>query len=206
LDFQLKKLLGKKSTEGTVIREIEDQHDYWIEPKFIGNTQMVAAFERAKTVVQSWLEAKPEFISEDLGWQQPRNRCFPPVVINITDAQHNGRGNPVLAAEELSSLRTSNGKTLVFNCHFTKENNQKPCVFPKDIHEVMHLDKYGLAANMFRMSSVIPEPLRQRAIKIMRTPILPGARCFVYNANPTILIDFLRWGTLRVIVTATGVS
>jgi hypothetical protein len=193
-----------RNAEGTVIRNIVEEHTYWIEPKFTGNTQMVAALERAKIVVESWLKAEPEFISDDLGYQQPRNRCFPPVVINITDAQHNGRGNPVLAAEELRSLGTTNGKTLVFNCHFTHENNHNPCVFPKDISEVAHLDKYGLAANMFRMSSVIPESLRQGAIKLMRIPIQPGARCFVYNANPTILLKFLRWGTIRVIVTVAG--
>jgi hypothetical protein len=196
-----------RNAEGAVIRKIVEEHTYWIEPRFTGNTQMVAALDRAKVIVENWLKAKPEFISDDLGWQQPRSRCFPPVVINITDAQHNGRGNTVLAAEELRSMGTTNGNTLLFNCHFTHENNHNPCVFPKDISEVKRLDKYGLAANMFRMSSVIPESLRQKASKIMRIPIQPGARCFVYNANPTILLNFLRWGTIRVVLSAaTGAS
>ena len=111
--------------------------------------------------MESWLKAKPEFISDDLGWQQPRNRCFPPVVINITDTQHNGRGNPVFAAEELRSLGTTNGKTLVFNCHFTHENNHNPCVFPKDISEGIISKIWGLSIGESRTEALWQKLIRQ---------------------------------------------
>lgn len=181
--------------DGTVMRRITEKMRFWIEPRAEGNTEMAAAFKEAEIVVRNWLNSPPEFISNQLGRQRPRSQCFPPVVINITDAQHNGDGNPPDAANRIRQLQTDNGHVLICNCHFTHKKSQ-PCIFPKNIKDVHHLANSDLAQPMFEMSSIIPEELRRRAELIMRIPIEPGARCFVYNADPDILVKFLRWTTL----------
>ena len=101
-------------------------------------------------------------------------------------------------------MRTNNGNVLVFNCHFTTQD-KTPCIFPKDISEVKGIDPHGYAEIMFYMSSIIPEPLRQRATRTMRRPIAEGARCVVYNASLDILVQFLRWGTVDIsVASGTG--
>lgn len=184
-----------RDASGTVIRNIREKIPFWIEPRAEGNTDIALAFEEAENVVRNWLRSSPEFISSELGMQMQRNKSFPPVVINITDAKHNGESDPRRVADRIRQMGTENGNVLICNCHFTHEKTE-PCVFPKDIREVEHLSGSRLAERMFSMSSPIPEELRKRAEHIMRQPVHPGARSFVYNADPDILLKFLRWTTL----------
>jgi hypothetical protein len=184
-----------RNRAGQVVRRVTEKKAFWVEPRAQGNTEMVRAFERAGAIVHNWLNSPPEFISKELGMQMARSQCFPPIIINITDAKHNGEGRPEDVAEDIRSLRTDNGNVLICNCHLTNEKAQS-CRFPIDISEVEHLGNPKLVTQMFRMSSIIPEVLRQRAQKIMRTPVGSGSRCFIYNADPDTLIQFLRWGTL----------
>ncbi|HLX39182.1 MAG TPA: hypothetical protein VKR42_01560, partial [Ktedonobacteraceae bacterium] len=182
-----------------------EEQAIWIKPQAQGNTEMTRAFEEAEIVIKSWLNAQPEYISDLLGMQKPRNECFPPVVINITDAKHNGDGVPQNVADRIRRLRTENGATLICNCHITHQR-ARPCIFPRDINEVQRSIRDAqdesaqvdvrLVERMFEMSSVIPEALRVKAQAVMRQPIESGARCFVFNADPDVLIRFLRWGTL----------
>src|SRR2546428_8198317 len=123
---------------------------------------MTKAFEHARDVVRDWLGQKPDLISPDLGHQMPRTECFPPVVINVTDGYYNVGGSPRKIMEDLCRMGTNNGNVLVFNCHFTAEN-KRVCIFPKDVSEIQDIDTYGYAEQMFYMSSVIPEPLIERA-------------------------------------------
>jgi hypothetical protein len=183
------------SKDGNIQQQLVRKQTIWVEPKAEGNTQMVYALERAKNVVERWLQSPSEFISKDMGMQEPRQDCFPPVVINITDAKHNGEGSPEDIAEEIRSLRTVNGNVLLCNCHFTHEK-YKPCLFPTDVNQIDQVEHRKLVHQMFQMSSVIPEELRERASKDMGLDIQRGARCFVYNANPDQLLRFLSWGTL----------
>jgi hypothetical protein len=195
----------KRNAAGQVVGQVVEYSTVWIEPNAQGNTEMTRAFEEAEIVIKNWLNASPEFISPQLGTQMPRSKCFPPMVINITDAKHNGDGVPQHVADRIRRLRTENGATLICNCHITHQK-AKPCIFPKDINEVQRNIRDAqnesaqidlrLVERMFEMSSVIPEALRKRAQVVKRQPIEPGARCFVYNADPDVLIRFLRWGTL----------
>lgn len=195
----------KRNAAGEVIDRVPEELTFWIEPQAQGNTEMTRAFEEAEIVIKSWLNAPPEHISDQLGMQRPRNECFPPIVINITDAKHNGEGVPQHVADRIRRLRTDNGATLICNCHITHQR-ARACIFPRDISEVQqsirdaqsesaHIDA-KLVERMFEMSSVIPEALRIRAQSVKRQPIEQGARCFVFNADPDVLIRFLRWGTL----------
>jgi hypothetical protein len=184
-----------RDRSGNVVRHLTEYLPVWITPKAEGNTDMAQAFEEAEKVVRNWLASPPEFISTEMGMQNPRKDCFPPVVINITDAKHNGNNDPDKAVERIRRLSTDNGNVLVCNCHFTHEDNE-PCIFPSNIQEVRDRCHSQLAERMFEMSSVIPEVLRRQAEHFMRNPVPHGARCFVYNANPEILVKFLRWTTL----------
>jgi hypothetical protein len=190
-----------RDRNGNLLRTFTENKRFWVEPGFGVNreTNMTLAFEHAMNVVDDWLKQSPELISPDMGWQRPRSECFPPVVINVTDGYYNIGGNPRRMAEALASKRTNNGNVLVFNCHFTTEN-KKPCVFPKEERDVYGIDPfYQRAEEIFYMSSIIPEPLRERASKILRKPNESGARCVVYNADLDTLIRFLRWCTVAMI-------
>lgn len=177
------------------LKEIVKKQPYWITADSDGNTKMALAFERAKAIIDRWLHSSPEQISPRMGMQASRDQCFPPIVINITDAQNNGRENPVEVADEIRSRSTLHGSCLIFNCHFSKEKG-RATIFPGESREVRNLDQYGFAEMMFHMSSPIPDMLRADASTFVRRPITPDTRCYVYNADPEILIRFLKWGTL----------
>ncbi len=201
----LKTYRDKRDMAGAMVGRVLEEQAIWIKPQAQGNTEMTRAFEEAEIVIKSWLNAPPENISKQYGMQRPRNECFPPIVINITDAKHNGDGVPQNVADRIRRLRTENGATLICNCHITHQRT-KACIFPKDIKEVQQSIRDAqnesaqvdarLVERMFEMSSVIPEALRVKARSVMRQEIEPGARCFVFNADPDALIRFLRWGTL----------
>lgn len=184
-----------RDPSGRVIKRIPERMRVWIEPKAEGNTDMTGAFEEAEIVVRDWLNSKPELAGQELGMQKPRRECFPPIVINITDAKHNGKDDPEAVADRIRRMGTDHGNTLIYNCHFTHEQ-RNPCIFPTTIEEVERSSRSKLAVRMFQMSSVMPEVLRTRAERIMNREISPGARCFVFNADPDTLLKFLIWGTL----------
>ena len=171
---------------------------YWINVKDVGrSTNMAAAFEFAKAVVERWLSSPAELISPKMGKQASREESFPPVIINVTDAQVNDGKNPLGVVKAIQSSGTNDGKCLVFNCHFTTERVQ-PVLFPGNRSEVSHLDSNHLAELMFDMSSPIPATMISGARKLLLRPVSPTARGYVYNANPQALIEFLQWGTLGI--------
>lgn len=171
-------------------RQVTENRAFWIEPRMQGKTQMAEAFARARDVARRWLGQTPE------AGQAARYECFPPIIINITDAQNNGSGDPVAIAEEIKREGTQQGNILIFNCHFTTQMGHS-VIFPSDINEVAHHDP-PFASQMFEISSIIPEPLRRKASAEfgLGHDIPPGARSFVYNADTNILVKFLHWGTI----------
>ncbi len=50
---------------------------------------MALAFEYAKAVVEGWLHSPPEMISPEMG-RNSSQECFPPIIINVTDALFTG--------------------------------------------------------------------------------------------------------------------
>lgn len=168
-------------------RQIKEDRYFWIEPHTYNGTQMDKAFERARDIVRGWLNAAPE------PGQAPRNQCFPPVIIHITDGEHNGQRDPVAISYEIRSEGTLQGPSLIFNCHFTTEM-QQPSIFPSGVQEVAYLNKF--APQLFDMSSVIPEPLRVKANEVAGRPVPEGARGFIYNGDTGALVRFLNWGTI----------
>ena len=185
------------------MREISENRPYWITEHADGQTRMALAFQRAKAIVDRWLVSRPEWIDELHIAQAPRRECFPPVIFHITDAQNNDQDDPLAVANELRSYSTVDGEVLIFNCHFT-EKRGRPIIFPSSVNDVRNLDQQGLAEMMFHMSSPVPERLRTEASKIANKPVVRDTRCYVYNANPDLLIAFLRWGTIGQVGTQPG--
>ncbi len=171
-------------------RQVTENRVFWIEPRTQGKTQMAEAFTYARNVATRWLTEAPE------PGQAPRQDCFPPIIINITDAQDNGKVNPLSITQEIQREGTSQGSILIFNCHFTTRIGQS-LIFPGSTHEVAHLDP-PFASQIFEMSSIIPEPLRKKAIAEfgLNREIPPNARSLIYNADADVLIKFLHWGTI----------
>ena len=160
----------------------------WIEPRAQGQTEMAQALLRARDIVHAWLAQPPEV------GQGSRQDCFPPIILNITDGQHQGAGDPLFAAQALRFEQTSYGNALLYNCHFTQDM-QNATVFPSNIEQVQQLNPF--AAQMFEMSSLIPDQLRRKAEEINAgRPVAEGARGMVYNSDATMLVRFLTWGTV----------
>ncbi len=168
------------------------QANYWIDPLTIGRTQMANALLKAQQIIQHWLDLNAPMPPLEPG-QAPRNQCFPPVVINITDAELNGDGDPEAVAAAIRSLATAQGNCLIFTCHITKDRRQ-PVLFPSSPMELINL--HPTAATMFNMSSMLPDLIREKSTKVTHgISVPPGARGFVYNADARVLAEFLRWGT-----------
>ena len=76
-------------------RRVSENRPFWIRPEARGKTQMAEAFGKARDMARLWLSQIPE------PGQASRQECFPPVIINITDAQANGRGDPIAITQEI---------------------------------------------------------------------------------------------------------
>lgn len=160
-------------------QQVQEKRPFWITPYASGSSDMIRAFEYARDIILEWL---PD-----------HKQGFPPVIINITDAYDSGSGNLLNITHEIQQLRTDDGSVLICNCHFSKDFSHS-CIFPTSLSEVQNLGFF--APRLFEMSSLVPERLRERAAILMQKPIEEGARSLVYNADPSILVQFLNWGTL----------
>ncbi len=170
------------------MRQVQDSNrPIWIKPQTLNATHMGKAFTMARDTVRHWLSQTP-----DAG-QAPRNQCFPPILVHITDGEHTGDFDPEPLAYEIRSEGTQQGATLIFNCHFTATMHQ-PIIFPTYESEVAQVDQF--APRMLAMSSTIPDPLLAKASDLAGRPIQTGAKGFIYNGNIELLVQFLNWGTL----------
>ncbi len=146
----------------------------WFDPVADGGTPMCHALNLANTIIQQWLELHPE--------------CFPPIVINITDGEATD-GDPAVPAENLKQLASTDGHVLLFNVHLSSQKTP-PIEFPGE--EVPLPD--GFAWNLFRMSSPMPDYMRNIA-RQEGFDISTDARGFVFNADIVSVIRFLDIGT-----------
>lgn len=146
----------------------------WVDPKAERNTPMCAALGTVRTILESWLNEHPH--------------CFPPTVLHITDGESTD-GDPTMAARAITSLSSSNGNVLLFNCHLSSQRAGKIEYASEDGNLP---DKF--ARVLFEMSSVMPAEFRKTASETGLN-IVEGARGFVFNADPTALIQFFDIGT-----------
>jgi hypothetical protein len=146
----------------------------WFDAEADGNTPMCAAMEIAKQVVANFVGAFPD--------------AYPPIVLNLTDGLPTD-GNPQHLARGIRELRTSDGHALLFNLLICS----KPV--PADYFPANEDNLPDVASKLvFRMSSVLPERLREAARAEGHAPA-PGAKSVVVNADPTAVVRFLDIGT-----------
>jgi hypothetical protein len=146
----------------------------WFEARPTGRTPMCEAIGKAKEYLKAFLGVQP--------------KCYPPLVINITDG-HPTDGDPREAAKELCGLASKDGNVLMFNAHLSDKQN-RPIEFPSD--EAGLPDDF--AKLLFRMSSELPPKLLEAA-KNDHFPVGPKSRGFVFNADLVAVIRFLDIGT-----------
>ncbi len=139
---------------------------------------MHEAFERAAEIVENWIFDKPD--------------SFPPIVINITDGEATVPDRTQTNARRIMKLRTTDGAALVFNLHIS--NNKNRSALPNDRAQFAG-DPF--AEFLFDISSPLPQSLLASARYAGFKPE-PGARCFGYNADESLMIQLLQFGSLGV--------
>lgn len=170
---KIKKLISDGA--GGVI-EIESEMPIWLEPKANSQTPMHKAFERAAEIIEHWISDRPD--------------AFPPIVINITDGAATRPDLAADAARKIMNFRTTDGAALVFNIHITNKGNiVKPLP-----HNTDQFSGQVLAEYLFDISSALPPELF-KAAEEAGFPPEPGARCFVYNADASLMIRLLQFGS-----------
>lgn len=150
----------------------------WLTTKASNTTPMAEAFELAYQVVQ-------KSCSE-------HTKSFPPVVINITDGVPNDYPSTKDAAKKIMELQTTDGNALVFNVHIA--DSGKEISLPNSTAQFEKETYAEYADFLFQISSVLPEPLFQRAESHGFSP-LPGSRCLGYNADVALMIRLLQFGS-----------
>lgn len=139
------KIVTRKETrtrKGLQIKEVEQVQ--WVSARHDGNwTHVHKAFEKAKTLLDSWLAEHHE------------HDCYPPTIINVTDGVFNGttRENLIQQANELKAMFTNDGNILLWNIHITP-NHLEQILLPVSKEELKS-DKYSEL--LYDMSSLLPE-------------------------------------------------
>lgn len=146
----------------------------WFEPVGVGETPMFEAFQRANSILVKWLMQHPN--------------CFPPIVINISDGESSD-GDPYGPAQDLMTLASADGETLLFNLHLSSKT-QLPIEFPES--ELDLPDEYSKM--LFNMSSQLPDYM-QKILANEGFSVSPSTHGFVFNADLVSVIRFLDIGT-----------
>jgi hypothetical protein len=154
--------------------EIPVRFPVWMNPTAEGKTPMCEALLRVKTILQSWLAEHP--------------RGFPPTVLHLTDGESSD-GDPSDLGQEIMSLRTDDGPVLLFNCHISSRRGAKieyPAI-EKTLPD-------GFAQTLFRISSQLPANFLAAAAQL-GVQTADGSRGFVFNADPSSIVQFYEIGT-----------
>ena len=154
--------------------EVTRKIPVWLRPHAGAQTPMCEALAHAGQAIERWISQHPD--------------SFPPAVINISDGEAND-GDPEPVAQQIMELQTSDGNVLMYNCHLS-ELAAMPIQYPDQESGLPD----GYARQLFRMSSVMPQGIRNQAT-LLDTPVNEQSRCYVYNADMVSLAMFLDIGT-----------
>ncbi len=146
----------------------------WFDTVADGGTPMCQVLNRAQAILAGWLVQHP--------------RCFPPIVINITDGESTD-GDPTGAANGLKDLASEDGNVLLFNLHISGLD-ARPIEFADDERELPD----GYAQLLFRLSSALPDYMRAIA-RQEGYRVSARTRGFVFNGGIESVISFLDIGT-----------
>ena len=165
----------KESDGAGGIVEVTRKFPVWLRPTASYGTPMCEALSATSQALKDWIAQHPD--------------SYPPMVINVTDGDATD-GNPESLAQEIMAMETNDGNVLIYNVHLS-EMSTMPAQYPDQESDVPP-DEY--AKQMFRMSSVFPDPVVKLADD-MGLPVTTGSRGYVYNANFEALVQFLDIGT-----------
>lgn len=148
----------------------------WFEPIAGNDTPMTKVINEARRIINTWIS-------------QPQHKdAFPPIVINLTDGESTD-GDPLSPARDLTSLSTSDGQVLLFNCHISSVVST-PILFPENSSSIP--DQYG--KKMFEMSSRLTASMMNYGRK-EGFILSDNSRGFVFQADLVDVIRFLDIGT-----------
>ena len=154
--------------------EIPVRYPVWIHPTSEGKTPMCEALARVREILQQWLTQHP--------------RGFPPTVLHLTDGESSD-GDPEEFGRQIMSLGTDDGATLLFNCHISSRRSAK-VEYPTD--ETSLPD--GFARSLFQISSRLPSNFLAAAAQL-GVHAVEGSRGFVFNGDPSSIVQFYEIGT-----------
>ncbi|HEX8472744.1 MAG TPA: vWA domain-containing protein [Pyrinomonadaceae bacterium] len=146
----------------------------WIYPLADGGTPMCQALTQAKSIIEQWLAQHP--------------RGFPPTVLHLTDGE-SGDGDPTAIGREIVSLGTDDGTVLLFNCHVSARRTYK-VEYPASADELPD----GFARTLFNISSTLPDNFLGAAQQL-GVRAVEGSRGFIFNADPSSVVQFYEIGT-----------
>lgn len=146
----------------------------WFEPVSNGGTPMCQVLSMAENILQQFLVEHPS--------------CFPPVVIHLTDGESTD-GDPTQAMQRITSLSSTDGNVLLFNCHLSS-SNENPIAFPNSSAGLP--DQY--ATMLFETASQLTPTMIETA-KHEDLNLPEGAKAFVFNADSILVIQALEIGT-----------
>lgn len=154
--------------------EIPVRIPIWMYPAADGKTPMCEALVQVKDIIASWLVQHPS--------------GFPPTVLHLTDGESTD-GDPTNAGREIMSLGTDDGSVLLFNCHISSRRGPK-IEYPES--ESFLSDEF--AKTLFHLSSQLPDTFLAAAAQL-GVPATAGSRGFVFNADPSSIVQFYEIGT-----------
>ena len=163
LSIEMRKRKEMDDTGG--FYEVEIPFPVWIKAKAGAGTPMCAALRCAYDMASQW------------AINHPNN--YPPVVVNLTDGMATD-GDPVPIAQQISQVATNDGNALLFNVHIS-DSKASQVLYPASESDLPPGDRY--AAQLFKMSSVIPETSRASLEQLMGRSVSPGARGMIFNGD-----------------------
>jgi hypothetical protein len=154
--------------------EIPVRYPVWIHPTADGKTPMCEALGKVKMVLEQWLLEHP--------------RGFPPTILHLTDGESSD-GDPSELGQQIMSLGTDDGAVLLFNCHISSRRSAK-IEYPTGENSLPD----GFARTLFDISSKLPGNFLAAAAQLGVSAI-DGSRGFVFNGDPSSIVQFYEIGT-----------
>ncbi|MET0624665.1 MAG: vWA domain-containing protein [Pyrinomonadaceae bacterium] len=146
----------------------------WVHPQAEGGTPMCRALGRVREILEGWLST--------------HTRGFPPTVLHLTDGESSD-GDPGEVGQSIMSLGTDDGRVLLFNCHVSASRARK-VEYPSEESQCPD----GFARALFRISSTLPKNFLDAAQQL-GVSAADGSRGFVFNADPSSVVQFYEIGT-----------
>jgi len=154
--------------------EIPVRFPIWMVPSADGKTPMCEALTLVKSILDDWLKDHP--------------KGFPPTVLHLTDGESSD-GDPDYIGRQIMSLRTDDGAVLFFNCHISSQRSTK-IEYPGEDARLPD----GFARTLFQISSPLPGSFLAAAAQL-GVQANPGSRGFVFNGDPSSIVQFYEIGT-----------